>query len=199
MKTINRMVLAMTFASLGLGLCEQAKAVAMPINGSIRFGGTAVASGPSPGSPVTIQFSNPLQVDKGFGAYSAVTHGTPATFTNFDFTGDFATAALSAPPITPLWSFVFGGKNFSFDLQTLTTAHVDANSILLGGTGIAHIDGLDDTAASWTLSGAGTSPLTFGLTSITAAAGVPEGGATIGLLAFGLAGIVILRRQLGSV
>ena len=194
-KTISPMLATLAVALLGCGvLCEHAQAVAMPINGTIEFGGSATASGASPGSPVTIQFTNPWQVIQGFGAYSGVTHLTPATFTNFDFTGDGSSAVLSAPPIVPLWSFSFGGKNFSFDLETLLNGHVEAGAMSLSGTGTAHADGFDDTFAVWSVSGTGTD-FAFRMTSHTTA--VPETGTTMTLLAIGLGGIVMLRRRLG--
>jgi len=195
MKTINTVGAAVAIALLGCDvLCEQAQAVAMPINGTIRFAGSATATGASPGSPVTIQFTNPWQVSLGLGVYSGVTHGTLATFTNFDFTGDGSSAVLSAPPIKPLWSFSFGGNNFSFDLETLLNGHVEAGAMSLSGTGIAHADGFDDTPAVWAVSGTGSN-FAFRMTSATTA--VPESGATMTLLAIGLGGIVMLRRRLG--
>ena len=180
---------------LGCGvLCEQAQAI--PINGSIQFGGSATASGPSPGSPVNIIFANPWQVTGRLGDYSPVTVGTSATFNNFSFTGDGVGALLSAG-VTPLWSFSFGGLNYSFDLASLSSGHTEAGSMAFSGNGTAHIDGFDPTPAAWSMEGAGNNfNFEISFSTTTPVGAVPEGGTTMALFGIGLAAILFLRRQL---
>ena len=197
-KTINVVFTTLAVVLLGCGvLCEQAQAVAMPINGSVQFFGSAVPNGASPGTPVTVNFTNPWHTLNGLGIYSGIPMGVSATFTSFDFTGDDVGAALSAPPIVPLWSFSFGGVDYSFDLHALTNGHTDAGSMSFTGTGIAHATGFAETAASWSLQGSGNN-FNFQIsTSTTAAIGaVPEGGTTAALLGISVVALLILRRQL---
>jgi hypothetical protein len=177
-------------------LCEPVQAVAMPITGSIEFVGSASPTGSSPGTPVTIQFSNPWKTLMGTGSYSGVPAKVSATFVNFSFTGEGLMAALSAA-VTPLWTFDSGGKTFSFDLEHLTNGHTDSGSMNFTGTGTAHITGFDDTFATWGLQGSGQN-FDFQIsTSTTAAQGsVPDNGPTVALLAVGLTAIVMFRRQI---
>jgi hypothetical protein len=178
--------------------CEQAQAIANPINGSIQFFGDATPSGASPGAPTTITFNGPWHTLNGLGTYAGVPLGVNAAFSNFGFTGDGVGAALSAPPIAPLWSFSSGGVNYSFDLHTLTDGHTTTGSMSFSGTGIAHATGFDDTFASWALQGAGTNfALRISTSTTTAIGAVPEGGTTMALFGIGLAAILFLRRRLG--
>lgn len=195
-KTINAVMAMLAVVLLGCGVCQQAQAVPMPINGSVQFFGSAVPNGASPGTPVTVNFTNPWHTVNALGIYSGIPAGVIATFTSFDFTGDSLGAALSAPPIAPLWSFSFGGVDYSFDLHALTNGHTDAGSMSFNGTGTAHATGFADTAASWALQGSGTNFAFRISTSTTAAIGaVADGGTTIGLFGISLVGLLILRRQ----
>jgi hypothetical protein len=179
---------------LGCGLLSH-QTQADPIAGSVEFFGSAIPSGASPGFPITVHFNNPWHTLAGDGIYAGVPFATAATFNDFDFTGDGATAALFAPPITPLWTFSFGGVDYSFDLQTLTNGHTEAGSMSFTGTGIAHATGFDDTAASWSLQGAGTN-FEFQISTSTTTS-VPEASVITSLfLGFGLfAARTLLRKR----
>jgi hypothetical protein len=194
-KSINMMVAVLAVALLGCGvLCEQAQAI--PINGSIEFFGSAKPSGASPGSPITVAFTNPWHALAAIGDYAGVPSNTAATFSNLSFTGDGASAALTAS-VPALWSFSFGGISYSFDLQTLSNGHTDSGSMSFSGNGLAHASGFDDTAASWALQGSGQSfAFTLSTSTTTALGAVPEGGTTVALFGIALVGIVTLRRQL---
>jgi hypothetical protein len=192
-KTINVVLATLAVVLLGCGvLCEQAQAV--PINGAVHFVGSALPNGTSPGTPVTVNFTNPWHTINGLGIYSGIPAGVSATFTSFDFTGDGVGAALSAPPIAPLWSFSFGGVDYSFDLHALTNGHTSAGSMSFTGTGIAYATGFDDTPASWALQGSGTN-FNFQISTSTTAA-VPDGGTSMALLGISLVALLMLRRQL---
>ena len=132
-KTINAVMAMLAIVLLGCGVCQQAQAVAMPINGSVQFVGSAVPNGASPGTPVTVNFTNPWHTVNGVGIYSGIPAGVSTTFSSFDFTGDgtddVTGAKLSASPIAPLWSFSFGGVNYSFDLHKLTNGHTSTGSM----------------------------------------------------------------------
>jgi hypothetical protein len=186
-KTMKTVLTAVAIAFLGCSVLSE-RAQALPqITGDIGFFGAAAASGASPGFPVTITFTNPWSVLSGTGDYAGVPFGTPATFTNFSFTGDGAGATLGAAN-TPEWSFSFGGVNYSFDLLSLTNGHTGASaggtSMAFSGIGTVHATGFEDTPATWALQGSGQG-FNFTLSSSTTAA-VPEGG-VMSLLGLGLA------------
>ena len=178
----------MGIISLGFGILGSA-AQADPIVGSIEFFGSATPSGASTGFPVTVHFNDAWHTLLGDGIYAGVPFATAATFNDFDFTGDGATAALFTPPIAPLWSFSFNGVDYSFDLQVLTNAHTEAGSMSFTGTGIAHAAGFDDTPAAWALQGAGNN-FSFQISTSTTSS-VPESGVNILLLV----GVVIMVVQ----
>ncbi len=149
-------------------------AQADPIDGAIQFFGAADASGSSVGPPVTIHFINPWHSLAGIADYSAIPFGTPTMFTDFTFIGD-GTAVTLLSPVT-LWSFTFGGLNYSFDLLSLSNGHTADGSMSFTGEGIAHITGRADTEGSFSLQGAGNH-LEFELSSSTTST-VPEGTTT---------------------
>jgi hypothetical protein len=165
--------------SLGFGILSNV-AQADPIVGSVEFFGSATPSGASSGFPVTVHFNDAWHTLSGDGIYAGVPFATAATFNDFDFTGDGATAALFGPPIAPLWSFSFNGVDYSFDLQVLTNGHTEAGSMSFTGTGIAHATGFDDTPGAWALQGAGNS-FSFQISTSTTTS-VPE--ADINILLF---------------
>jgi hypothetical protein len=193
---MNRVFVALAGLVLGCGVwCEQTQAD--PIVGSIEFFGSAVPSGSSPGSPITLHFNDPWHTLAGTGIYASagVPFGTPATFNDFDFTGDGTLAALVAPA-APLWSFSFGGVDYSFDLLTLTNAHTDPGSMSFTGTGVAHATGFEDTFGSIAVQGSGSN-FSFQISTSTTSS-VPESGVTeLLLLGFGLAtGYTCVRKRM---
>ena len=197
-KTMKTILTTLAVALVGCGiLCDQTQAA--QITGDIGFFGAASASGASPGSPVTIHFTNPWSVLSGSSDYAGVPFGTsPVTFADFSFTGDGVGAALVAPK-TPEWSFSFGGIDYSFDLLSLTNAHTQSasgvGSMAFTGVGTVHATGFDDTPATWSLQGSGEG-FNFTLSSSTTSA-VPEGG-VMSLLGLGcaiLAGRALIRKR----
>ncbi|PYL63470.1 MAG: hypothetical protein DMF25_10630 [Verrucomicrobia bacterium] len=197
MKNLTKTLTVLAVGLLSCGLfCQQAQA----ITGDVMFAGSATASGASGAGATTITFTNPWHVVAGTGDYAAVTFGTPATFFGFTFTGDGTGATLTAP-VTPQWSFVFGGNTYTFDLLALTSGHVESGSMAFTGTGTAFINGSDATAANWSLEGAtGGGGFTFTLSSSTTGTvgGVPDGGSAVALLGIALAGIEGARRLIRS-
>ena len=195
MKNLTKTLTVLAVGLLSYGLfCQQAQA----ITGDVMFFGSASASGASPGTPVTISFTNPWFVTGGTGDYSAVTFGTAATFSNFSFTGDGTGATLTAA-VTPQWSFSFGGNTYTFDLLALTFGHTQSGSMAFTGTGTAFINGGDATPANWSLEGSTGSGFTFTLSSsTTGTVGAPDGGSAVALLGIALAGIEGARRLIRS-
>lgn len=194
-KRANILCLAFSIALLAGTSCRQAQADPL-IDGAIQFFGSANASGPSVGPPVTIHFTNPWHSLAGTADYSSVPFGTSTAFADFTFSGD-GTAVTLFGPVT-LWSFTFGGANYSFDLLSLTNGHAADGSMSFTGEGVAHITGFADTPANFSLQGSGNG-FQFVLSSSTTA--VPEGNTAnmlfVGAIMF--AGMCFCKRRFGGV
>jgi hypothetical protein len=187
MKTILAMLAG------GLLLCQQTQG--QGITGAIEFFGSSTASGASgTGLTTTISFTNPWHTLATTGSYNGVLTGTDTTFNGFSFMNDGTAATLLVPDV-PIWTFNFGGNTYSFDLNALTSGHVEPGAMAFTGTGIAHITGFADSSASFALQAAGNG-FDFTLSSSTTST-VPEGSTTV-LLVLGLVlvGIVTFRQKL---
>ncbi|PYL62842.1 MAG: hypothetical protein DMF25_11480, partial [Verrucomicrobia bacterium] len=194
MKNLTKTISMLAVGLLSYGLfCQQAQA----ITGDIEFTGKTKASGASGAGTTTISFKNPgWKVFAGTGGYSAVTFGTATTFSNFRFTGDGTGATLTGP-VNPQWSFVFGGKTYTFELLALTSGHVQSGSMAFTGTGTAFINGGGPSPANWSLQGSTGKGFTFTLSSsTTGAVSAPDGGSAVALLGIAFAGIEGVRRSI---
>jgi hypothetical protein len=124
----------------------------------------------------------------GTGSYAPVLAGQSVTLNTFTFRPAFVTN-------NPLWTFLFGGKTYSFDATGATINFSNANSILFEGTGIAHITGFEDTPGTWVYS-ANNAGETASFSASTSAVPVPE-PATMLLFGMGLIGIgSVVRKRL---
>jgi len=171
---------------LSLVSANQLRADAMntAINGSASFFGSTTASGPSGNGQTTLFFNPDWVFLFGSGMYSGIPQ-TSATFAaSFSFTGDGSSVVLSAP-VTNLWTFSFGGNNYSFDLLSLTNGHVQSDAMAFSGTGTLFATGFDPTFATVGITGSGTS-FAFKLSFVSNTA-VPENAASATELALGLA------------
>jgi hypothetical protein len=164
-----------------------------PINGAIDMSGTATLNDTLLGSATAAT------------AFTAVTVGGTPTGT---FTGTFGTSvtwkAFSWPSnvlVDTLWTFMFSGKTYSFDLANVSVFSQDNSFLNLMGSGTLHVSGFDDTPGSWSFtisnpSGGEHSNFEFTFANSQTAAGVPDGGATVALLGLTLVGVEMLRRKL---
>lgn len=167
-----------------------------PISGSISFFGSATASGSSGPGSTTIDFGNNWDFLTGTGIYTSILFLTPATFSDFSFTGDGLSATLGGPDV-PLWSLTYSGNTYSFDLLSLTSAHVDQGSMAFTGNGLLHATGYDDTTASFGLTGSGNNYVfTLSFTTDAATVSEPSSAALVGVgLALCAAAIYYRRRH----
>jgi hypothetical protein len=91
-----------------------------------------------------------------------------------------------------LWSFSFGGLDYSYDLNTIDSITRAASGIILTGTGTAHITGFEATPANWSLSANHVDQFVF--SSTVAAEAIPE-PTSLMLFSLGLVGAVLVRRM----
>jgi hypothetical protein len=164
-------------------------AAAIPITGDISFaGGTTLDNTNLDLATRFLTFSN-VVVEAASGTYGsgAVPIGTPVTFTPFVFNPP-------APGVTPLWTFGVASTTYSFDATSVILKFADSTGLVVGGLGVGHIGGFEDTPGSWTIT-ANSGTATFSFSASTVVEPVPEPSILL-LFGFGLLGLVGLRRKI---
>lgn len=174
---------------------QNAKAIPTSIAGIISFSGTA-----------TTDTSNFLTATR-FSNFEEVFVGSPLAVSG-DYSGTSGAAVTMTPfiwnppnastPITPLWSFMFDGKTYSFDLSILHVDFASPTGLFLSGMGTAHLTGAGieklDTLGNWNFSAQSMGSSTFTFSSTTEVPiNVPDGGSTVLLLGSGLCAFAFLR------
>ncbi len=194
-KSPTLLLSAIAIASLGVsGMVAQA--VETTISGTLSFSGTATMDTANfvTGTAFT-QFQDVV-----VGAASSLsgdyagTSGAAVTVKPFTFN-----PAGASTPITPVWSFVSGGKTYDFDLSSIHVDYASATGILISGMGTAQITGELDTPGLWDFSAQteGVSSFTFSSTAtVPAPSSVPDGANTALLLGGAFCGMAFLQRKM---
>ncbi len=184
------------FVGAGLllaGLMSGLNTHADTISGTIQFSGGAQLDNSNLG--LATQFvsifgpgglgSNPaVLAGTETGNYTGIANGTPAVFTPFNF---------ATPPVggvIPLWTLTVGGIVYSFDATSVQLVFHDSTFLDIGGQGVAHITGMQDTVGTWSITDTGavgaTPVFTFGAATQVGSptVPVPDESSTLALLSF---------------
>ena len=117
------------------------------------------------------------------GTYTSIPNGTPASFTPFVF-------SPPAASVIPLWTLTIGSTTYSFDATSVVVEYQSASFLDIGGTGVAHVTGMQDTSGTWSITDIGDSGLpvfTFGAaTQVGSMSPIPEPSVTALLVMAGL-------------
>ena len=179
------------------------RAEATSISGFVSFagnfaptGGTGLAD--ATGIDILGPLTNNVFVTCAFagtctGDYASLNNPVPVIATYNDFT--FSPPPAPGSPIAPLWTFLWAGKTYSFDLATVTIHTQDAQFLTLRGTGTLKITGFDDTPGTWSFSGDTTKRSAVIAFSSTATA-VPEDGSTALFVGIGLLLSALIHRKM---
>lgn len=193
----------LTLLTVGLISCAlfSPQAQAVPVTGSITFGGTVELDSPSAATATAVT-----------AWHFAGTTGSPyvsSTSGSFALIPTTTSATIFAPwsfntnsTINSFWSVTSGGQTFTFDLMisAITSQGTNAQGqgfVTVSGTGVVHGTGFDDTFGSWSFTTQGPSANgVFSFSASSASRDVPDGGATVALLGLALAGVEGLRWRL---
>jgi hypothetical protein len=175
-------------------------AAAVPITGGISLAGgpVAVNSGDNLSTATAIINFGTVAVTGSSGTYATLNGGIP-NFTPVTTTTGFTfLPTLSPNPTVNVWSFVYLGNTYSFDLSSIQSVSqgfdVNGNQFLdISGKGTLHITGFTDTIGSYIFT-ANSASDTFSFSSSNGA--VPDGGTTVMLLGAAFAGLALLRKKL---
>jgi len=190
MKTPSKTILTILIIGLlSCGLFSQ-QAQAGPIVGGISLAGSYATNTANVNTATAFTSFPFVIVGSVSGSYTGVPTGLSSpvvTMTPFSFNPFSAS-------VTPLWTFMFAGSTYSFDLTVLSSRlQPGDNTLTLKGTGTLHITGFTDTPGSWIFT-ANQASGTFSFSSSNGA--VPDSGSAVALLGIALAGIEGVRRAL---
>ncbi len=185
-------------AAFAVALLACTTAQAVPITGQVTMAGTATLNNTQLGSATAATaFSGVTVINPATGSYAA-TLGSAVTFNPFSWNP-------SSAPVSPLWSFVSGGRTYTFNLGSLNIVSQSNSFLNIAGIGTLTISGtgptFDPTVGAWSFSivnpgGGPSSNFQFGFVSSNNA--LPEGGSALALLGIGLVCVELIRRKLAT-
>ena len=163
-------------------------ASAVPVQGSINFGGNVDVIPPDFTLATALTFDNPVLVVNTTGDYAPLS-GDVGVFKSITYD--------PTTPVVDLWVANDASGTYSFDLLEMTVVHRFPTFLALEGSGTLYAPNFDPTPGIWTLTAQASGNVSFSFSS-TATAPAPEPG---GLVLF-LSGMTIvgfaLRKQLSA-
>jgi hypothetical protein len=161
---------------------------ASQFQGNISFAGNCLFDNNNLSIATQFTSFNNVVVTAVDGAYSGITTGSSGpsvTYTPFVF------RPVPGLPLA-LWSFVSGGKTYSFDATTMSVAFSNKGTLVVEGSGLAKITGFDNSPGDWSVT-ANNFGTTFSFSGGSSAVPIP---AAVWLLGSGLIGLAIIRRKM---
>jgi hypothetical protein len=175
--------LTKTLATISL-LAFAGTAAAVPITGSIGFGGAYTHDGTSLADATEIQITNSIVEGVVTGSFAAdnIMAGDVSMYSDFTFN--------PAGPVAGIWSVTGDTTTFTFDLNVMNVDFQASNLLALSGTGLITSDnaGLDDSFGKWTFTANQT-----GSNFTWSSSAAPEPGIAL-LLGAGLIGFSVARK-----
>ena len=155
---------------------------AMPITGSVGFGGTFTHNGTSllDATFITVTDASVLVATGDF-SLAGVNGSSSVSYSSFDIN--------PAGPVDSLWSV----GDFVFDLTSISNEYQSTNFLVLQGVGTISAPGFDDTHGDWLYTSGGGNVFTWSDTNDAVAYEVPEPAITL-LLGAGLLGVSLSRK-----
>ena len=191
MKTLALATFSILLAAGGVVSSLQA----MPVTGSIDFGGVVTFDTMSLATATRVNVWNSSFVLQDSGSFSSISAGTNVTMApSWIFNSGTPSVPMPGPATAHLWQV--GG--FNFDLSASVVATQTANFLNVTGTGTITGNGFDATPGTWSFTSSdssGQQQTTFGFQTETTA--VPE-PSTLALLAIGAGGLVSSRKRRGN-
>lgn len=171
---------------------------AIPIAGVISFSGTSTIDSTrfDTATKFTVFQDVFVGAESALGGDYSGTSGAAVTMSPFTWS-----PTTASTPIIPLWSFVSGGRTYSFDLSILQKDFASKTGLLLSGFGTAHITGpgpvKTDTFGEWNFSAQTLKLATFTFSSTTTVIPrpVPDGGTTMLLLGGTFCALAFVQRR----
>ena len=194
--TAPPLLASLILAISGFALSAQANSI--PITGNISLSGTVTMNGAN------------FVTATAFTGFQSVTVGAPSALSG-SYVGTSGSAVTVTPftwspptastPINPLWTFVYNGDTYSFDLTVLHEDYASPTGLLLSGLGTAFITGPGTdylpTSGTWDFSSQseGQTSFTFSSTAVVPVQSVPDSGSTVAMMGASLIGLGMIGRK----
>jgi VPDSG-CTERM motif len=171
-------------------LCTAGVCVQSTLGAANAVDVTTMTGTPSPG------VTGPITAGSATGDFLTVLdlNGDIGQMRDFSFAG----TGSASFPLAPIATFeVF--PNVTFALASLSIVTQSTLVLVLTGTGTFTAPGFDPTLGTFVFTGQTAGGSSFSFSASQAAAGVPDGGATLGLLGIGMLGLRYFRRRRANI